>query len=174
MEVMLASGITVQQNCLYRYACLHTYIQYCYSLFSCLVVSYSLQLDCSTPGFPVYHQFPEFSQTYVHWVGDAIQPSYPLLALLHLPAIFLSIRVFSQASWLVESDGQSIGASASASVLPMNIQCWFHLGLTGWISFLSKGLSRVFPRITVQRHQFFSTLHFLLSSTYHFYCLLST
>ena len=58
------------------------------------------------------------------------------------------------------SSGQSIGASTSLSVLPMNIQCWFPLGLTGLISFLSKGLSRVssvFSSTTVQKHQFFST-----------------
>ena len=53
------------------------------------------------------------------------------------------------------SGGQSIGASASASVLPMNIQGWFHLGLTGLISLQSKGLSRVFPRTTIWKHQFF-------------------
>ena len=54
------------------------------------------------------------------------------------------------------SGGQRIGASASASVLPMNIQNWFPLGWTGWISLLSKGLSRVFSNTTVQKHQFFS------------------
>ena len=54
--------------------------------------------------------------------------------------------------------GQSIGASASASVLPMNIQDWFPLGLTGWISLQSKGLSRVFSNTTVQKHQFFGAL----------------
>ena len=53
--------------------------------------------------------------------------------------------------------GQSIGASASASVLPMNIQDWFPLGWTSWVSLLSKGLSRVFSNTTVQKHQFFST-----------------
>ena len=53
------------------------------------------------------------------------------------------------------SGGQSIGASASASVLPMNIQGWFPLGFTGWISLLSKGLSRVFSSTTVWKHQFF-------------------
>ena len=53
------------------------------------------------------------------------------------------------------SGGQSIGTSASASVLPMNIQDWFPLGWTGWISLLSKGLSRVFSNTTVQKHQFF-------------------
>ena len=55
------------------------------------------------------------------------------------------------------SDGQSIGVSASASVLPMNIQDWFPLELTGWISLQSKGLSRIFSNTTVQKHQFFST-----------------
>ena len=54
------------------------------------------------------------------------------------------------------SGGQSIGASASASILPMNIQDWFPLGLTGWIPLLSKGLSRVFSNTTVWKHQFFS------------------
>ena len=56
---------------------------------------------------------------------------------------------------LFASGGQSIGVSASASVLPMNIQDWFPLGWTGWISLLSKGLSRVFSNTTVQKHQFF-------------------
>ena len=59
-------------------------------------------------------------------------------------------------SQLFKSGGQSIGASTSASVLPMNIQDWFPLGLTGWISLQSKGLSRVFSNTTVQKHQFFS------------------
>ena len=64
---------------------------------------------------------------------------------------------------LFASGVQSIGASASASVLPVNIQDWFPLGLTGLISFQSKGLSRVFSHITVQKHQFFSAQPFLWS-----------
>ena len=60
-------------------------------------------------------------------------------------------------SWLFAAGGQSIGVSASASVLPMNIQDWFPLGLTGLISLQSKGLSRVFSNTTVEKHQFFST-----------------
>ena len=59
------------------------------------------------------------------------------------------------------SGGQSIGVSASASFLPMNIQDWFPLGWTGWISLQSKGLSRVFSNTIVQKHQFFSTQHSL-------------
>ena len=62
-----------------------------------------------------------------------------------------------QMSQFFTSSGQSIGVSASASVLPMNIQDWFPLGWTGWISLLSKGLSRVFSNTTVQKHQFFDT-----------------
>ena len=62
-----------------------------------------------------------------------------------------------QMSQFFASGGQSIGVSASASVLPMNIQNWFPLGWTGWISLQSEGLSRIFSNTTVQKHQFFST-----------------
>ena len=64
------------------------------------------------------------------------------------------------------SGGQSIGVSASASVLPMNIQDWFPLGLTGWISLQSMGVSRVFSNTTVQKHQFFGTQPSLWSNSY--------
>ena len=64
------------------------------------------------------------------------------------------------------SDGQSIGASALASVLPMNIQDWFPLGLTGWISLQTKGLSRVFSNTTDQRHQFFGAQLSLQSNSH--------
>ena len=76
--------------------------------------------------------------------------------LLLLPSIPPSIRVFSNESTL-SSGGQSIGVSASASVLPMNIQDWSPLGWTDWISLQSKGLSRVFSSTTIQKHQFFGT-----------------
>ena len=69
-------------------------------------------------------------------------------------------------SWLFASDGQSIGASASASVFPMNIQGWFPLGLIGWISLQSKGLSRVFSSTTAWKHQFFGTQLSLWSSSH--------
>ena len=62
-----------------------------------------------------------------------------------------------QKSQFFESGGQSIGVSDSTSILPVNIQDWFPLGWTGWISLLSKGLSRIFSNTTVQKHQFFST-----------------
>ena len=57
-------------------------------------------MDCSTPGLPAHHQLPEFTQTHVNWVSDAIQPSHPLFSLLLLPSIFPSIRVFSSESVL--------------------------------------------------------------------------
>ena len=76
--------------------------------------------------------------------------------LLLLPTIFPSIRVF-KVSQLFTSGGQSIGVSASTSVLPKNTQDWSPLGWTGWISLQSKGLSRVFSNTTVQKHQFFGT-----------------
>ena len=66
--------------------------------------------------------------------------------------------------------GQSVGVSASVSVLPMNIQDWFPLGLTGWISLQSKGLLRVFFNSTVQKHQFFGT-QFSLWSNSHYLCM---
>ena len=74
--------------------------------------------------------------------------------LLLLSSIFPSIRVFPMSQFFA-SGGQSIGVSASASVLPMNIQDWFPLGWTSWISLQSRGLSRVFSNTTVQKHQFF-------------------
>ena len=81
-----------------------------------------------------------------------------------------------QMSQFFSSDGQSIGvsASASASVLPKNIQDWFPLGLTGWTSLLSKGLSRIFSNTTVQKHQFFGVAKSLWkwlssSSSFHFH-----
>ena len=79
-------------------------------------------------------------------------PCHPLLLPL---SIFPNIRVFCEMSQFFISDGQSIGVSAWASVLPMDIQDWFPLGWTGWISLLSKGLSRVFSSTTAQKHQFF-------------------
>ena len=69
-------------------------------------------------------------------------------------------------SWLFASGGQSIGASASASVLPMNIQGWFPLQLSSLISLQSQGLSRAFSSITIQKHQVFNAQHFLWSNSH--------
>ena len=102
---------------------------------------------CSTPGFPVLHRLLEFAQTHVCWVSDAIQAPVLCRPLLLLPSIFPSIRVFSKESVLALGS-QSIGASASASVLPMNIQDWFPLRLTDLISLQSKELSRALWVVT--------------------------
>ena len=95
-----------------------------------------------------------------------------------LPTILSSIAFFSSClqsfpasgsfsmSHVFASGGQSIGVSASASVLPMNTQHWSPLGWTGWISLQSKGLSRVFSSTTVQKHQFFDTLLSLWSNSH--------
>ena len=103
--------------------------------------------------------------------------SHPLHQQCH-PTISSSVVPFSSClqsfpasgsflmSWLFATGGLSIEASALASILPMNIQGWFPLGLTGLISLLSKGLSRVFSNTTVQRHQFFGIQSFLLSSSH--------
>ena len=98
-------------------------------------------MDCSTPGSPVLHCLPESAQTHVHWVSEAIQPSHPLSP-SSPPALNLSQPqgLFQRVSFAL--GGQNIGASAT--VLPMNIQGWFPLGLTGFISLQSKGLSRLF------------------------------
>ena len=90
-------------------------------------------MDCSMPGFPVHLQLPELAQTHVHWVSDAIQPCHPLLT-PSPPTFILSQHQDLFKCEFFTSGGQSIGASASASVLPMNIQDWFLSGWTGWIS----------------------------------------
>ena len=105
-------------------------------------------IDCSMPESSVFHYIQEFAQIHVHWHGDAI-------SLLLLPSLFPVSKSFPM-SQLFASGGQSTGASASTSVLPMNIQNWFPLGLTGLISLQSKGLSKVFSSTTVQKHQFLS------------------
>ena len=107
-------------------------------------------MDCSMPGFPLLHHLPEVAQTHVHWVSDAISSSViPFSSCLQS---FLASGSFP-VSQLFTSGGQSIGASVLASVLPMNIQGWFPLGLTGLISLLSNGLSRVFSSTTIEKHQ---------------------
>ena len=119
-------------------------------------------MDHSTGGLPVHHQCQELAQTHVHLVGDAI------------PAISSSVILFSsclqslpalgsfQMSQFFASGGQNI--EASASVLPMNIQGWFPLGLAGLISLQSKGFSRVFSSTTVQKFQT-AALSFLYNPT---------
>ena len=87
-------------------------------------------MNCSIPGLCVLHYLPEFAQTYVHWVGDAIQPSHPLSS----PSPPFPASGSFPMNQLFTSGGQSIGASAS--VLTMNMQGWFPLGLIGLIFLL--------------------------------------
>ena len=107
--------------CLFPRESLRTYISVCCcsAAQSCLTL-YD-PMDCSTPGFPVPHHLPELAQAHVHWVSDAIQPSHPLSS-PSPPAFNLSQHESFPLSWLFASCSKSIGTSAPASVLPMNIQ----------------------------------------------------
>ena len=115
-------------------------------------------MDCSMPGFLVFHQLPELAQIHLHWLS---QWYYPTISSWVVPFSSCLQSFPASGSFPVSqffaSGGQRIGASTSALVLPMNVQNWFPLGWTGWISLQSKGLSRVFSNTTVQKHQFFST-----------------
>ena len=97
-------------------------------------------MDHSMTGFPVHHQILKLAQAHVHQVSDAIQPSHPLFS--PCPQSFPASGSF-QISQFFASGGKSIRVSALPSVLPMNIQDWFPLGLTGLISLQSKGLSLI-------------------------------
>ena len=121
-------------------------------------------MNCSTPCLPIYHQLPESTQTHVHCVGDAIQPSHPLMS-ASPPALNLSQHQ-GLFKWVRSSHqvAKSIGVSASASGPPVNTQDWSPLGWTGWISLQSKGLSRVFFNTTVQSINIL-VLSFLYSPT---------
>ena len=118
---------------------------------------------CSTPAFPALHYLPELAQTHVLWCHPTI--SSPVTPFSSWPQSFPASGSFLL-SRLFAPGGQSIGASDSASILPMNIQGWFSLGLTGLISLLFKGCSRVFSSTTVQKHQFFSAQLSLWSNSH--------
>ena len=122
---------------------------------------------CSMPGFPVHHQLLELGHTHVHRVGDAIQPSHPLsspspaaIRLSQHQGLFQWVSSSHQVAKILEFQLQH------PSVLPMNTQDWSPLGWTGWNSFQSKGLSRVFSNTTVQKHQFFGAQLSLYSNSH--------
>ena len=123
-------------------------------------------MNYSTPGFPLLYYLPEFAQTHVHWVNDAIQLSHPLSS--HFPPALNLSQHQGLFQWVISLHqvAKSIGASASASDLLMNIQGWFPLGLTGLISLLSERLSKVFSSTAVHKHRFFGAQPFLLSSSH--------
>ena len=110
-------------------------------LFSSVQCSHSVvsdPMDCSMPGL-VHHQLPEITQTHVHWFDGAIQPFHPVIPFFSCFQSFPASGSF-QMSEFFASGGQSIRVSASASVLPINIQDWFPLGVTGVTSLQSKGI----------------------------------
>ena len=130
-------------------------------------------MDCSTPGFPVHHHLPGacsnscLSSWWCHpTISSLVIPCSSCLQSFPASGSYPMSQFFT-------SGGQSIGASASASALPMNIQDWFPLGLTGWISLQSKRLSRVFPNTTAQKHQFFGCLYSLTPTSIHDYIALT-
>ena len=107
----------------------------------------------------VPHHLPGFAQVHVHWISDAIILFSFGLQSLPASGSFPMSQLFTLG-------GPSIGASASASVLPKSIQGWFPLRLTGLLSLLSQGLSRVFSNTIIWKHQFFSILLSLWSSSH--------
>ena len=112
-------------------------------------------MDCSMPGFSVLHYLPEFVQTHVHWVRDAIQASHLLLP-PSPPSIFPSIRDFKNGSALCLRWPKYW--SFSLSISPSNDYSeLISFELTGWISLQSKGFSRAFSSTTIWKHQFFDT-----------------
>ena len=119
-------------------------------------------MDYSMPGFPVHHQLPELAQTHVHWAGDAIQPSHPLLP--PSPPAFNLSQHQGLFQWVSSSIRSPKYWSFSFSISPssLNIQDWFPLGLIGLISLQFKGLSRVFSNTTVWKHQFFGHSAFFM------------
>ena len=130
------------------------YISFVYSSVQFSSVAQSCLTLCSpmnrsTPGLPVHHQLPEFTQTHVHCVSDATHPSHPLSSPSPPAPIPPSIRVFSNESALCIRWPKYW--SLSLNISPFNE----YPGWTGWISLQSKGLSRVFSNTTVQKHQFF-------------------
>ena len=143
------------------------FIIYCSVQFSSFAQSCPTLCDPmnhSTPGLPVHHQLPEFTQTHVHQIDDAIQPSHPLsIPFSSCLQSFPASGSFHM-SQLFASGGQSIGVSASISVLPMNTQDWSPLGWTGWTFLPSKGHSRVFSNTTFKSINS-SALSFLYSPT---------
>ena len=120
-------------------------------------------MDCSMPGFPVFHHIPEFAQTLVYWVSEGIQPSHPLLS-PSPPVLNLSLR-WRLFWWVGSALLIRWPKYWSFSVSPSNeysglISC----RMTGFICLLSKGLLRIFSRTTILKHQFFGIQSFLWSS----------
>ena len=123
-------------------------------------------MDCSTPGFPVLHCLPEFAQTHVHWVRDTTEPSHPLSPSSSAlnPSQHQDLFQWVSSSHQV---AKILAFQLQASVLPVNIQGWFPLELTGLLSLLSKGLSGVFSNTTIRKHHFFDAYLWSNSHVWH-------
>ena len=140
------------------YAILLLFLNYTSVQFSRSVVSDSLwphglqytRPPCPSPTPGVYSNSCPLSQWCHPAISSSVSPFFSHLQSCPASGSFQMSQFFA-------SGGQSIGASASASALPVNIQDWFPLGWTGWISLQSKGLSRVFSNTIIQKHQFFGT-----------------
>ena len=141
----------------------HLTRQVLFSYFSCYVWLCN-PMNCSMPhatlSLTISQSLLKCMSTESMMLFNHLTACHPLL---HLPSIFPSMGCFP-VSQLFEPGGQRIGASAS--ILPMSIQGWFPLGLTGWISLQSKGLSRVFSKTTVQNYQYFGTQVSLWSNSH--------
>ena len=131
----------------------HNYITIQFSSVAQLCLTLCDPMNSSTPGFPVHHQLPESTQTHVHWVSDAIQPSHPLPSpsppafnLCQHHDLFKWVSSLHQVAKVLEFQPQSFQSIFRTDFLS---------GWTGWISLQSKGFSRIFSNTTVQKHQFF-------------------
>ena len=136
---------------IFLFLLLSVQFQFSHSVMSDSLWPHGLQharLPCPSPTPGVYSNPCSLSQQCHPTISSSVIPFSSHLQSFTASGSFPMSQFF-------ESGGQSIGVSASASVLPMNIQDWFPLGWTGWISLQSKGLSRVFSNTTVQKHQFF-------------------
>ena len=113
-------------------------------------------MDCSTPGFPVHHWLPGFTQTHFHWVSDAIQPSHPLLSpspnafnLSQHQDLFQGVCSSHQVAKVLGFQFSMSPPNEYSGLTSFRMDCW--------MSLLSKGLSRVLSNTTVKKHKFFST-----------------
>ena len=156
---MLCSSRSSKQDAFYRvrFCCCCSVTQSCTTLCD--------PMDCSTPVFLVLHYLLEFAQTLVHWIHDVLQPSPPLSSPSPLALSLAQHQGLLQ--WVSSSYQVAKVLSFSFSISPSNeYSGQFPLGLTGLISLLSKGLSRVFASTTVQKHQFFRAQPSLWSNSH--------
>ena len=165
----------------------HSFTITCYGLISFLMIFFNIQFSlvvqscltlrphglqharppCPSPTSRVYSNSCPLRWWYHPTISSSVVPFSSCLQSFPASGSFPMSQFFT-------SGGQSIAVSASAPVLPMNIQDWFPLWLTSWISLQSKGLSRVFSNTTVQKHQFFSTQPSLWSNSHIHTWLLET